>query len=113
MVGQTRVERRRGAAASSHVEGDFVSPAAPSAGGGSLLADDDAQGNLLGLAGRADASEPGVPLALDSARAPTDAPHAGVPSISGDDAHAYDDVWAVVQGANRPPSATGGCRRNQ
>jgi hypothetical protein len=80
---------------------------APSAAGGLLLADDEAQGSLLEPAGRADASEPGAPLALDSAGALTDAPppEAREPSISGDDA--LDDVRGAGQGANQPASATG------
>ena len=92
------------AAASAHVE---LSPAAPSAAGGLLLADDDAQDDLLEPAGRADAFAPGAPLALDSAGALTDEParDARGPSISGDDAH--DDVGAAGQGANQPASATG------
>ena len=83
-----------------------MSPAAPSAAGGSLLADGDAQDNILGSAGRADASEPGVPLALECARALRGEPRAGIPSISGDAARARDDVGAAVQGANRSPSVT-------
>ena len=57
------------AAASAHAQ---LSPTAlaPSAAGGLLLADDEVQDSLLVPAGRADASEPGVPLALDSAGAP-------------------------------------------
>ena len=79
-----------------------MSPAAPSAAGGSLLADGDAQGNILGSAGRADASEPGVPLALECARALRDEPHAGIPSISGDAARARDDVGAVYKAPTGP-----------
>ena len=36
--------------------------------------------------------------------------HAGVPSFSGDDANAHDDVGAAAQSANWSPSETGGCR---
>ena len=54
-------------------------------------------------------------LALESALTLPDGSelHAGVPSISGDDAHAHDDVGAAAQSVNRSPSATGGCRRGQ
>ena len=54
-------------------------------------------------------------LALESARTLTDGSeqHAGVPSISGDDAHAHDDVGAAAQSSNRSPSTTGGFRRGQ
>jgi len=90
---------------------DYAAPChagpAPSAAGGLLLADDEAQGSLLEPAERADASEPGAPLALDSAGALTDAPppEAREPSISGDDA--LDDVRGAGQGASQPASATG------
>jgi len=54
-------------------------------------------------------------LALESARTLTDGSeqYAGVPSISGDDAHAHDDVGAAAQSSNRSPSATEGFRRGR